>query len=272
MTHRARRHRLSLLAGCTVALSFPPAGAHAAVQSKTIEYRVGDLTCKGHLAWDDAITGKRPGVLVVHEWWGLNDYARGRADELARLGYIAFACDMYGGGRQAEHPQDAGRMATEVRMNVEEWRRRATEALRVLTSQEQCDPQRLAAIGYCFGGSTALQLAYSGADLDAVATFHAALPVPSPEEAARIKARLQVHHGAQDSFIPEETIRQFRQALDSAKADWTMTYHGGAVHGFTVPGAEDRGMPGLHYNADADRRSWAAMLTLFEQAGLAPRQ
>lgn len=246
------------------------APAVAAVKSQAVDYKVGELTCKGYLAWDDARTDKRPGVLVVHEWWGLNDYARRRADELAKLGYVAFACDMYGEGKQAEHPQDAGRMAMEVRMNVQEWRRRAAEALRVLASQPQCDGSKLAAIGYCFGGSTALQLAYSGADLDAVVTFHAALPVPTAAEAQQIKAAIQVHQGAQDGFIPEESIQQFRQALDGAHADWTLTYHAGAVHGFTVPGAEDRGMPGLKYDRHADLRSWQSMLDLFRERGLSP--
>jgi dienelactone hydrolase len=240
------------------------------VKSKTIDYKVGQQNFRGYLAWDDAQTGKRPGVLVVHEWWGLNDYARRRADELAGLGYIAFACDMYGDGRNAEHPQDAGRMATEVRMNVQEWRKRAAEALQVLASQPECDSQKLAAIGYCFGGSTALQLAYSGADLDAVVTFHAALPVPTAEEAAQVKATIQVNHGAKDSFIPEESIQQFRQALDAAGTDWSMTYYAGALHGFTVKGAEDRGMPGLKYDAAADQRSWTSMLQLFAERGLAP--
>lgn len=242
----------------------------AAVQSKTVDYKVGDLTCKGYLAWDNSLEGKRPGVLVVHEWWGLNDYARRRADELAGLGYIAFACDMYGEGRTAEHPQDAGQMASEVRQNVQEWRRRAAEALNVLISQPECDADQLAAIGYCFGGSTALQLAYSGADLDAVVTFHAALPVPTATEAKQIKAHLQIHHGAQDGFIAEETIQQFRQALDAAKVDWSMTSYGGAVHGFTVKEADERGMPGLKYNAAADRRSWNSMLDLFEEQELGP--
>lgn len=242
--------------------------AAAAVQSRPVDYQVGDVTCKGYLAWDDAVTGKRPGVLVVHEWWGLNDYARRRADELAALGYVAFACDMYGDGRTVEHPQDAGKMASEVRANVQEWRRRAAEALKVLTTQPECDAEHLAAIGYCFGGSTALQLAYSGADLDAVVTFHAALPTPTAAEAKQIKASVQIHHGAQDSFIPEESIQQFRAALDAAGVDWNMIYHAGAVHGFTVKEADGRGMPGLKYNAAADRRSWVAMCEWLGESGL----
>ena len=145
--------------------------AEAAEQTKTVTYKHGDLECRGFLAWDDAISGKRPGVLVVHEWWGLDDYAKQRARQLAKLGYVAFAADMYGEGKTVEHPQDAGKLSATVRMNVENWRQRATAALNVLKSQPQCDGGKLAAIGYCFGGSTVLQLAYTGTDLKASNTF-----------------------------------------------------------------------------------------------------
>src|ERR1700732_4583211 len=147
------------------------ASARAAVQTKTISYKHGNLDCQGFLAWDDAIQGQRPGVLVVHEWWGLNDYTKQRAEQLAKLGYVAFAADMYGEGKVTEHPKEAGAMAAKVRANVQDWRERAATALDVLMAQPQCDKTKLAAIGYCFGGSTALQLAYAGADLKAVVTF-----------------------------------------------------------------------------------------------------
>ncbi len=243
--------------------------SEAAVQSKTIDYQVGSLTCKGYLAWNDALTEKRPGVLVIHEWWGLNDYARRRCNQLAALGYVAFACDLYGDGRIAEHPQDAGKFMAEVQANVQEWRRRAAGGLEVLKAQPQCDAGRVAAVGYCFGGATALQLAYTGADLACIVTFHAALPVPPPAEAKQIKASLQIHHGAVDGFIPEENIQKFRAALEAAGVDYTFVYHAGALHGFTVKEADSRGVPGLKYNARADQRSWRAMLDLFRERGLA---
>jgi dienelactone hydrolase len=173
---------------------------------------------------------------------------------------------MYGGGKNTEHSKEAGQMATEVRKNVKNWQGRAVAALKVLRDQEQTDGKKLAAIGYCFGGSTALQLAYTGADLAAVATFHAALPVPDEAQAKAIKARILVCHGAADTFIPEATAVKFRQALDTAKADYAMLYLGGAKHSFTVPGVDKKGVPGLAYNAEADRRSWGAMLMLFEEA------
>lgn len=256
-----------------VALLAFTSAAHAAVQTKTVPYKVGQLECVGYLAWDDAVQGRRPGVLVVHEWWGLNEYARSRAEQLASLGYVAFAADIYGEGKTAKHPQEAGQMAAMVRENVEDWRERATTALDVLRKQPQCDPERLAAIGYCFGGSTALQLAYTGADLDAVVTFHGALPVPSAEEAGNIKGTVMICHGADDSFIPEETIQEFRSALDEAQVDWQMVYYAGAQHSFTVPSADEHGIDGIKYDKKADRRSWQQMLGLFrEKFGGAPQQ
>jgi dienelactone hydrolase len=249
---------LSLLA-CDAGL------VQAAVKTRTITYTHGGVTFKGYLAWDDAATSKRPGVLVVHEWWGLNDYARKRAEQLAGLGYIAFACDMYGGGKSTEHPKEAGQMAGEVRKNVKTWQGRAQAALQVLREQPGVDAGKIAAIGYCFGGSTALELAYSGADLAAVVTCHAALPVPEPGQAKAIKARLLICHGAADPFVPEEAAVKFRSALEEAKVDYEMIYFGGARHSFTVPGVDKVGVEGLAYNAAADRRSWQAMLRLFHK-------
>jgi dienelactone hydrolase len=242
-----------------------PAIAHAEVKSKTITYTHDGTTFKGYLAWDDAIKGKRPGVLVIHEWWGLNDYARKRADQLAGLGYVAFACDMYGDGKTTEHPKEAGEFAGTVRKNVKNWQGRAQAALKVLKEQDTVDTDKLAAIGYCFGGSTALQLAYTGADLKAVATFHAALPVPEADQAKAIKAKLLICHGAADKFIPEDVITKFRGALEDAKVDYEMIYFGGAKHSFTVQGVDKKGVEGLAYNAEAERRAWEALQGLLRE-------
>jgi dienelactone hydrolase len=247
-------------------LAWGAAMAPAAVKTKTVTYKHGGVTFKGHLAWDDSIKGKRPGVLVVHEWWGLNDYARKRAEQLAKLGYVAFACDMYGEGKKTTHPKEAGAMATAVRKDLATWVGRARASLKVLEDHEAVDPKKLAAIGYCFGGSTALQLAYSGADLAAVVSFHGALPIPDEDQAKAIKARILICHGALDTFIPEATIQKVRAALDNARADYQMIYYGGAVHSFTVPDAGKAGVKGLAYNAAADRRSWAEMRRLFREA------
>lgn len=239
--------------------------ASAGVKTKDVEYTHDGTKLKGFLAWDDAVQGKRPGVLVVHEFWGLNDYARKRAEQLAGMGYVAFACDMYGEGKLAQHPMEASQMAGEVRKNIKMWQGRAQAGLKILQDNENVDAKKIAAIGYCFGGSTALQLGYSGADVAAIVTFHGALPIPDADQAKAIKAKVLICHGALDSFIPEATIQKVRTALEDAKVDFEMIYYGGAVHSFTVPGADKAGMKGVAYNEAADRRSWQAMQDLFAE-------
>ncbi len=254
--------RTLLTLSLTAALAAP---ASAAVRTKEVTYEHDGTKLKGLLAWDDAATGKRPGVLVFHEWWGLNDYAKKRAEQLAGMGYVAFAADMYGEGKVTEHPEDAGKMATAVRTNKQTWQGRAKAAFELLSKNENVDPARIAAIGYCFGGSTALELAYSGADLKAVSTFHAALPTPTPEEAKAIKAKLLINHGADDKFVSPESIQKFKAALDAAKVDYKFESYPGAVHSFTVPHADEHKIAGMAYNADADKKSWAAMMALFAE-------
>jgi dienelactone hydrolase len=238
--------------------------APAAVVTKVVEYDHDGTKLKGFLAYDDALKGKLPGVLVVHEWWGLDDYARDRAKQLAGLGYVAFACDMYGEGKTVNHPDDARKMATAVRENVKAWRGRAETGLKQLASQPNVDPAKLAAIGYCFGGSTCLQLAYAGTDLKAVATFHAALPAPTADEAKAIKPKLYLAHGADDPFIPEKAVTAFKEPLDAAKVPYTFEAFPGVVHSFTVPGADKHMIKGMKYDKAADEKSWAAMLALFK--------
>jgi dienelactone hydrolase len=239
--------------------------AEAAVQSKTIKYKSGDVECQGYLAWDDEVKGPRPGVLVVHEWWGLNDYARKRADQLAKLGYVAFAADMYGQGKTTTHPKEAGEMAGEVRANVDDWRKRALAGLDVLKAQQQCDKTKLAAIGYCFGGSTALQLSLAGTDLKAVASFHGALPAPTEAEAKQVKSAILVCHGADDTFIPEAAIKAFRGALDKAGTKYDFVAYPGAKHSFTVPDADKAGIDGLKYDKAADEDSWKRLQKLLAE-------
>lgn len=242
------------------------AAARAEVKTKAVEYEYGGTKLKGLLAWDDAVKGKRPGVLVVHEWWGLNEHAKERAKRLAGLGYVAFACDMYGEGQVTEHPKKAGEMAGAVRANLKTWQGRAKAGLEQLARAENVDPKRLGAIGFCFGGSTALQLAYTGADLAAVVTFHAALPEPTEAQAEAIKPAILVCHGADDPFIPEKAIKAFRSALDRAKARYEFVSYKGAKHSFTVPGVDKVGVKGLEYNETADKESWRAMTEQFRKA------
>lgn len=248
----------------SIALIAAPS-AFAAVKTRPVSYEFGGVKFTGHLAWDAAKSGQRPGVLIVHEWWGLDDYAKKRAEQLAELGYVAFACDMYGDGKLAKHPDDARKFAGEARANADVWRGRALAALKVLQDQEAVDPTRIAAIGYCFGGSTVMQLAMNGSDVKAVVSFHGGLQTPTPDQAKAIKCKVLICHGALDTFIPEATLQAVRKALDDAKVDYEMIYYGGAVHSFTVPHADKAGMPGVAYNAAADRRSWRDMLDLFHE-------
>lgn len=249
----------------TAAAILTAGAAHAGVVTKAVDYEYGDVKLKGFLAYDDAQKGKRPGVLVVHEWWGLNDYAKMRCERLAEAGYVAFAPDMYGEGKVAEHPDDARKMSAMVRENVKVWRGRAQAGLDVLKSQPNVDAGKLAAIGYCFGGSTALQLAAGGADLKAVVTFHAALPKFTVEEAKNIKARVLICHGADDFFIKPEDIKAFKEALDKAGVKYEFVSYEGAVHSFTVPGADKHMIKGMAYNKAADEDSWKRMLALFKE-------
>lgn len=237
----------------------------AAVVTKVVEYDYDGTKLKGFLAYDDSVKEKRPGILVIHEWWGLNAYAKTRCMQLAEHGYVAFAPDMYGDGKVTEHPEDAGKMAAAVRNNVAVWRGRAAAGLKQLTAQPNVDAGKIAAIGYCFGGSSCLELAYTGADLKAVATFHAALPVPTAEEAKAIKAKLLICNGAADSFIPEKTIVAFKEALDKAGVKYTFENFPGAVHSFTVPDADKVGNKGMKYDKAADEKSWKIMLALFKE-------
>jgi dienelactone hydrolase len=244
--------------------------ALAKVQTQVISYQHGDVQLEGYLAWDDSITGKRPGVLVIHEWWGLNDYARDRSRQLAQLGYVAFAADMYGKEKVTGHPDQAGAWMKQVQANVSQWQARAIKGLAVLRSQDQVDPSNMAAIGYCFGGATVIQLAYSGEEIKGVVSFHGALPLPTGEQAARVKTRMLIAHGNADPFLKEDHIRKFRNALDKANVDWQMVLYAGARHSFTDPGADAHGMDALKYDQDADKRSWKHMQLFFDEIFVAP--
>lgn len=255
---------MRLLAGVLVMSVTATAGA--AVQTKEIDYEQDGTKLKGFLAYDDAATGKRPGVLVFHEWWGLNDYAKMRAKQLAELGYVAFAADMYGEGKVTEHPQDAGKMSGAVKANQKAWLGRAQAALKTFQAQPQVDPDRIAAIGYCFGGTTALVLAASGAPLKAVSTFHAGLPPLTADQAKHIKARILINNGADDGFVSKESIEKLKAALDEAGVKYQFENYPGAVHSFTVKGADKYAIKGMAYNEAADTKSWQHMQDLFKEA------
>jgi len=237
--------------------------ARAAIKGEAVEYRSGDTVLKGYLAYDDAITTKRPGVLVVHEWWGHNDYARERARMLAGLGYTALAVDMYGDGKEATHPQDAGKFSSAVRKNLPLATARFDAAVAALTRHPTVDPGRVAAIGYCFGGAIVLEMARQGKDLKGVVSFHGNLTTEQPAPAGRIKAKLLVLTGADDPFVPAAQVAAFRQEMDAVRAEYRVITYPGARHGFTSKDADRNSkkfnLPALAYNAEADRQSWSEM-------------
>ncbi len=231
----------------------------AAVITKTVEYKDGPTTLEGFVAYDDSFQGRRPGVLVVHEWTGLGDYVKGRAEQLARLGYVALAVDIYGQGIRPKNADEAAAQAGIYRKDRALMRRRITAGLEFLKTNELVDTGRIAALGYCFGGGVALELARSGAAISGVISFHGNLDTPHPEDARNIKGKVLVLHGADDPYVPADQVTAFEKEMRDAKVDWQLIKYGGAVHGFTNPASGDDPSKGAAYNASADRRSWEAM-------------
>lgn len=239
-------------------------GVQAEIITKTVEYKQGDTVLEGYLAYDDAIQGQRPGVMVVHEWTGLNDYAKMRTEMLAKLGYVAFAADIYGKGVRPQNTEEAAQQAGKYRSDRKLLRARANAGLEILRNQELSDSSKLAAIGYCFGGGTVLELARSGADLKGVVSFHGNLDTPNPEDAKNIKCSVLALHGASDPHVPREQVEAFQDEMTNAGVDWYMVLYGGAVHSFTNPNSGDDPSRGVAYNKKADERSWEAMKSFFE--------
>jgi len=237
------------------------------IKGPHVEYTAGGVTLKGYLVYDEKIQEKRPGVLVVHEWWGQNAYVRKRAHMLARLGYTALALDMYGEGRIAQHPDDAGKFASEVMKNFPVAKERFLAALEFLKKQPTVDPERVAAIGYCFGGGVVLNMARQGLDIKGVASFHGSLAVVNPDQPTPIKAAVRVYNGADDKFSKPEQIEALKKEMADQKVNFTFVNYSGAVHSFTNPEATEIGkkfkMP-IAYNVEADKGSWAD-LQLFLQ-------
>jgi len=237
--------------------------ASAAIKNEAVEYEHDGTELTGYLYYDDAITEKRPGVLVIHEWWGLNDYAKKRAQMLAELGYVAFAADMYGTGKVTDKPAQAKEWMTEIVSDVDAWRARADAALAQLKASDKVDAEKLAAIGYCFGGGSVFQMAYGGTDIDGVVSFHGSLPA-APED-AEVKTKVLVYHGNADAMLAVEVVSKFTTAMEKTDADWQFVNFGGARHGFTNPDADEYGIDNLKYDENADKRSWAGMQAFFDE-------
>jgi len=238
------------------------AAAEPKIQWKAVEYSAQGVVMKGYLAYDENLSSKRPGVLVVHEWWGVNDEIRRRARMLAELGYTALALDMYGEGKEAAHPGDAGKFSSELMKNFDVAKARFLAAVDYLKQQPTVDPNRIAAIGYCFGGGVVLNMARQGADLKGVASFHGSLAAIKPAQPGGIRTKILVLNGADDKFVTSEQIEAFKQEMKSAGADFQFISYPGAIHSFTNPDADAYGkrfnIP-LGYNADADKQSWDEM-------------
>ena len=240
--------------------------AHAEIKTQVVLYRDGDVTLEGFVAWDSDAVGKPvPGVLVVHQWMGLSEYEKGRCQQLAELGYVAFAVDVYGKGIRPENMQDAAKQAGIYKQDRELYRRRLTLGLEQLRSWNGVAKERISAIGYCFGGTGVLELARSGADISGVVSFHGGLDSPQPEAGRNIKAKVLVCHRADDPFVPANEIEEFKSELNSAGVDWQMLIFSGAVHSFTQPMAGNDNARGAAYNEKADRRSWTAMRSFFDE-------
>jgi dienelactone hydrolase len=239
--------------------------AFSKLHKETINYKDGEVALKGYLFWEDSFEGKRPGIMVVHEWWGLNDYATLRAEMLAELGYVAFAADMYGDGKVTRHAGDAKGWKEQITSNIGTWQRRALLGLEQLKQNPKVDSAKMAAVGYCFGGATVMQMAYSGAELRGVASFHGSLPPATAEQAGKIKARVLIAHGDADGFVPDERIQKFKKALSEAGVAWEMNIYGGAKHSFTNPYANGYGIDGLEYHEAADRSAWLRLLRFLDE-------
>lgn len=270
------RHRLplpcqtmktpSFLAGL-IALSavfFTAAGARAELVEEAVEYTVGDTLCEGWRAYDDSVEGARPAVLIVHQWTGLTDYEKMRARMLVELGYSVFALDIYGKGVRPQ-PPESKEVSGKYKGDRALYRERLRAGLEKLKSFPEADGGKVAAIGYCFGGTGVLELARSGADIAGAVSFHGGLGSPMPEDAEQVVCPLLVLHGADDPFVPEEEVAAFRKEMEAADVDYRFTAYPGAVHSFTQKMAGDDPSKGAAYNAEADAKSWEAMKEFFAE-------
>lgn len=239
--------------------------ADAKVKTKLVEYKDGDTILEGYLAWDDAAKGKRPAVLVVHAWMGIDDDVRGRTEQLAKLGYIAFAADIYGKGVRPKDATEAGAMSGKYKADRKVLRARVNAGFAELLKQPKVDATKTAAIGYCFGGTTALELARSGAAVGGVVTFHGGLDSPTPADGKNIKARILALHGAADPYVKPADVTAFEKELTDANVDWELVAYGGAVHCFTHKSAGTDPSKGCAYEPKADARSWVAMRAFFDE-------
>jgi len=237
--------------------------SHSAIKKEVVEYKHGDVVLKGYLVYDNLLKSKRPGILLVHEWWGQNKYSKSRAEQLVNLGYVVFVVDMYGNGKVTDKAKEAKELSEPFYEDRQLMRERAAAGLEVLQNFKKVDPNKLGVIGYCFGGTVALELARSGANLDAVVSFHGGLSTPDSAGASNIRGEVLVLHGAADPFVPKEEVDKFIEEMNHADITWQLYQYSGAMHAFTNPEANLFKLEGVAYNLKADKRSWEAMRTFF---------
>jgi dienelactone hydrolase len=244
---------------------FLPALSYGEIVKTPIQYRQGDTNLEGLLVYDNSVQTPRPGVLVFPEWWGLNDFPKQQAEKLAQMGYVAFAADMYGANVTTDSAEEATKLSGKVKGDLDLLRGRAQAAFDVLTKDPHVDRTRIAAIGYCFGGTVALELARSGAGLTGVVSFHGGLSTDRPDDAKNIKGKVLVCTGGEDAFVPPAQVAAFEDEMRQGHVDYQVIVYGGAHHAFTNPAADSHHIANIAYNADAARRSWAAMGSFFDE-------
>jgi len=252
--------------GIALAITFTSLHLSAEIVEEVVEYKHGETVLEGFRAYDDEIEGKRPSILIIHQWTGLTDYEKMRARMLAQAGYNVFAADVYGKGIRPQPPA-SGEEAGKYKADRELYRARMLAGLEMLKNDGRTDPSKVAAIGYCFGGTGVLELARAGTEIAGVVSFHGGLgAVPGMEaQQGKIPAKILCLHGALDPYVPADEVAAFQAEMSAAKADWQLNIYGGAVHAFTQKMAGDDISKGAAYNAEADARSWDAMLLFFAE-------
>jgi len=233
-------------------------GQTPSITTKSVEYSIKGVTMEGYVAYDAAKKGPLPGILIVHDWMGLGKFAKDKADELAKQGYVAFAVDIYGKGVRPKNVEEAAKLATQFKDNRADLRGRIRAAFDKLNSMSQVNPKKIVVMGYCFGGTTSLELARSGAPLVGTVSFHGGLATPTPADAKNIKGRVLVLHGADDPFVPPAEVQAFKDEMQKSGVGFGFVSYPNSVHSFTNPAAGNDNSKGAAYNAEADRESWKA--------------
>ncbi len=240
-------------------------GAQAKIVHKKIDYKEGSTALEGVLVYDDSKTGKLPGVLIAHNWMGITDETERKADMIAELGYVAFAADLYGKGVRPKNQDEAEKLATSLKSDRKTLRARMNAGLKILQENKMINTTKLAAIGYCFGGTSVIELARSGAPVEGVVSFHGGLDSPTPADGKNIKAKVLALHGADDPFEKPADLAAFESEMRDSKVDWQLIKYGGAVHSFTEKAAGNDNSKGAAYNEKADRRAVSDMKVFFSE-------